>query len=422
MSKKISKRGAAPQLKAWVRRLKSTPVPFRTLTGGDDVLVMNSPDSWFAVRVWEDRERGTERASLLLCASNRLVTCYWIRLGKRGEFRLLPDPAPKEVNRSGAIRFCRELGIPIPPQLVALPNDQPASPPDVQTRGENQPAASPALPPAGDDRPVSPPKDAPRFVMAPPSPLLADADWIRGFHWMVKELLDAGRAITRAGSTPSYRSTLIEMRWKQFLDGLAAHVMKAVEDGRNGPPIRSYVLDRNISEAYQWTSAALDEIADRSGPSVEMLAALEGIDELLSRWQAPPPAQPEDAPGQAEARPEATGCANQPSVNPDPAAPSQGGGKAAGPAETRKRPPILTEQDFADELRRLGRVTRAHLVEYMIDKSNADELDVAVHVHGNKAAETKAIRLNCNRTSKDAESLGVPFRYALRAGKIFKTP
>jgi hypothetical protein len=135
------------------------------------------------------------------------------------------------------------------------------------------------------------------------------------------------------------------------------------------------------------------------------------------------PIEGEPAPASlADARAEATGCANRPSVNPDPAAPSQGDGQAAALAETKNRRPILTEQDLADELRRLGRGTRARLVEFMIDKTSEDEQDVAEHVHDNKKASGKAIALNCNRTSEDAEGLGVPFRYALSAGKVFKTP
>jgi hypothetical protein len=114
---------------------------------------------------------------------------------------------------------------------------------------------------------------------------------------MVGRLLDIGRAVLRHGSMPSYQATLIEMRWKPFLDGLAAHVMKAVEDGRNGPPIRGYALDVGIEEAYQLTCAALDEVANRAGPNQAMLTALDDIAQRLSRWQAP--AGPADGPGDA---------------------------------------------------------------------------------------------------------------------------
>jgi hypothetical protein len=81
---------------------------------------------------------------------------------------------------------------------------------------------------------------------------------------------------------------LVTTEWKQFLDGLAHHVYKAVEDGRNGPPIRAYAVDGDVAAAYQLACAALDSVADPAGPNDAMLAALEDINEKLSRRQAPP--------------------------------------------------------------------------------------------------------------------------------------
>jgi internalin A len=98
---------------------------------------------------------------------------------------------------------------------------------------------------------------------------------------------------------PDYRATLIEMEWKPFLSGLADHMMKAVEDGRNGPSIRSCVIDKCIDEAYQLACAAFDEkIADPAGPNEAMLAVLEDITERLSHWQVSvgPTRGPADAP------------------------------------------------------------------------------------------------------------------------------
>jgi hypothetical protein len=152
--------------------------------------------------------------------------------------------------------------------------------------------ATAAPPPRGEEKsaaatPFNSPSEAPRVRMAPISPLLADHDWICGFRVMVDWLLDTGHAVIRHGSMPGYRATLIETEWKPRLDGLKAHIMKAVEDGRNGPPIRTYVLDGNIERAYQLVCGALDEAADPTAPNEPMMSALEEIADRLSHWQAP---------------------------------------------------------------------------------------------------------------------------------------
>jgi hypothetical protein len=143
---------------------------------------------------------------------------------------------------------------------------------------------------------VDPFKDAPRHIGAVHSPMLADPTWIIGFRWMAGELLKAGRAATRHGSMPNYSTMLIETKWKPFLKGFAAHLWKVVQDGRNGPGFRAYVLNGDIVEAYELACAVLDEsitvdgqkITLPSHPSENMLAALEDIVQMLSRWQAPP--------------------------------------------------------------------------------------------------------------------------------------
>jgi hypothetical protein len=138
-------------------------------------------------------------------------------------------------------------------------------------------------------------KGAPRHIGAVHSPMLADPAWIIGFRWMAGELLKAGRAATRHGSMPSYSTMLIETKWKPFLKGFAAHLWKVVQDGRNGPGFRVCVLNGDIVEAYELACAVLDEsitvdgqkITLPSHPSENMLAALEDIAQMLSRWQAP---------------------------------------------------------------------------------------------------------------------------------------
>jgi hypothetical protein len=129
-------------------------------------------------------------------------------------------------------------------------------------------------------------KAALEFKMAPLSPLVGDIDWITGFRWTVHELLSAGRAIIKHNSMPSHQWMLIVGQWKPLLEILAAHVMKAVEDGRTAPPARSYVLDRGIEDCYQLACAALDELADPGAPNEEMIAVLSDIEQRLAQWQS----------------------------------------------------------------------------------------------------------------------------------------
>lgn len=165
------------------------------------------------------------------------------------------------------------------------------------------------------------PKQASSLLMAPPSPLTGDPAWIAGFRWMAFSLLGAGRAATRLAAMPSYRAALIETDWKRWLEGLAHHVYRAVEEGRNGPPIRVYAIDMNVAEAYQIAAAALEEVADMDGPNEPMMAALEHIAERLSRWQAPadppPPAIGPEPSGNPPAGPAPLPSDREPS---DPAA------------------------------------------------------------------------------------------------------
>ena len=141
-----------------------------------------------------------------------------------------------------------------------------------------------------------PSKEATGFPMAQPSPLLADPDWIIGFRSMVDQLLNAGHAATRHASMSSYRTAVLETRWKPWLDGLSCHVYRVVEDGRNGPLVRTYACDSDIEEAYQLACAALDEAADVAGPTEAMMAALEDIADRLSRWE--PAASTAPSPGE----------------------------------------------------------------------------------------------------------------------------
>ncbi|MGP0065931.1 MAG: hypothetical protein ACLQGP_20320 [Isosphaeraceae bacterium] len=82
----------------------------------------------------------------------------------------------------------------------------------------------------------------------------------------------------------------------------------------------------------------------------------------------------------------------------------------------------LTEEAFALELRSLGKPTEAALVEFMTGKKSARGVEVGRNVHDDEAASDKTIRANCNRTNEDAESLGLPYRYRLSSGVVFKTP
>ena len=95
--------------------------------------------------------------------------------------------------------------------------------------------------------------------------------------------------MTRHGSMSSYRLAMIETKWKPWLNGLARHVYRVVEDGRNSPLTRGYTCDARIEEAYQLACDAFDEAADEAGPNDAMMAALEDIAERLAHWQAPAP-------------------------------------------------------------------------------------------------------------------------------------
>ena len=66
---------------------------------------------------------------------------------------------------------------------------------------------------------------------------------------------------------------LIATVWKHHLEGLNAHVYRVVVDGRNGPPIRAYLVFPEVNDAYQLACSAFDEkIASLDGPNRASLA------------------------------------------------------------------------------------------------------------------------------------------------------
>ena len=142
---------------------------------------------------------------------------------------------------------------------------------------------------------IDPTANLPVVRQAPLSLLVSDPDWIHAFRWLIGQLLDVGHDVIRYDSVPSYRDTALVLHWGPFLDGLKAHVWKAVEAGRNVPPTLALALDPGVFKAYQLVCIALDDHAASTGPTPPMMTALEGIAELLAHWQptvapaVPPP-------------------------------------------------------------------------------------------------------------------------------------
>ena len=314
---------------------------------------------------------------------------------------------------------------------------------------EDRPADPPVGPtdaaPAG---PAEPFKDAPRVIMAPPSPLLADPDWVIGFCWMVERLLGTARKLARHGTMPTYRQMLLETEWKPSIEGLAAHVMKAVEDGRNGPPIRTYVLHGNVPEAYQLAYAMLREMSLRARPDTLPIpiTALEGIHELLANWQAP--ANPAAGPTPSgidvtnvtgEKR---EGPSNPLSQNADSSEPTPFGIEALMPegepaaiadgcrqddgraAESRdlwsEIPPVIDYEALATALRKRRKRTPAALVEYMASRTEATAEEIAEHVHGDPSTGDNAIWNNAKRASDALASMGSPLWFRFASGRMFR--
>jgi hypothetical protein len=244
------------------------------------------------------------------------------------------------------------------------------------------------------DNPVH---ETPRLVKrAASSPLLADPGWIGGFRWLVVELLRVGREIVRHASMPGYRGMLIETQWKQWLDGLAVHIWKVVEDGRNGPPIRGYVLSFEVEGAYQLVCAALEEVASQDGPNEGMMIALEDAAKRLKGWQAP---------------------AETPAPQPD------GDGGTIDRAKDQAPPPPLPTIDYkalVADLRKAGKGNQAKLVEYMADKTEADAEDVARHVHDDEKASDQAMWNNADRTTKSLALMGSRLSFRFASGKMYR--
>jgi hypothetical protein len=244
-------------------------------------------------------------------------------------------------------------------------------------------------------------KDAPRLIGAVHSPMLADPTWIIGFRWMAGELLKAGRAATRHGSMPSYSTMLIETKWKPFLKGFAAHLWKVVQDGRNSPGFLACILNGDIVEAYELACAILDEsitvdgqkITLPSHPSENMLAALEDIAQMLSRWEAPPN-EPE------------TVKRLEPEVCPDP------------PGATSTKSPFQRTVDGLAGFKRM-----IEIVTYLWAKEGrkAALSEIARDVYRTRAQRknwTKSTRTQVERTRSRLENDRLPLRLNIDGGMV----
>lgn len=173
---------------------------------------------------------------------------------------------------------------------------------DRPTERTPQPAGRPVRPAKlGEIMPDDPSDGAPWVRQAPLTPLIADPGWIHSFRLLVGQLFDAGRDATRYGSLPAYRDTVLKLRWRPFLDGLQAHVRRAVEAGNSVPMALALEAHPGVFHAYQLACVALDDHADPAGPTAAMMEALEGIAALLAEWKPTAPANPA-APANRQAR------------------------------------------------------------------------------------------------------------------------
>jgi hypothetical protein len=76
--------------------------------------------------------------------------------------------------------------------------------------------------------------------------------------------------------------------------------------------------------------------------------------------------------------------------------------------------------DLIIELRRKGARTQSMLLEFMKCRSNAEIQDIADHVHGNKHLSDGAIRSNVMRTNDALLEKGLPIKFRVRSGFVFK--
>lgn len=71
-------------------------------------------------------------------------------------------------------------------------------------------------------------------------------------------------------------------------------------------------------------------------------------------------------------------------------------------------------------LRKAGKRVQAALVEYMVDKKEATAEDIAEHVHKDSNTTEKAMRANANKTTASLEDMGIPVRFRLASGRMFR--
>ncbi len=67
-----------------------------------------------------------------------------------------------------------------------------------------------------------------------------------------------------------------------------------------------------------------------------------------------------------------------------------------------------------------GRPTQARLVEYMADKEQAAEEDIAEHVHDDEETSTSAIHNNVKRTNRFLETIESRLRFHFRSGIVYR--
>jgi hypothetical protein len=101
-------------------------------------------------------------------------------------------------------------------------------------------------------------------------------------------LSSAARSLQHFAGMPSYCDMILRLEWQPHIEGLALHMEKAVEAGRQDPrPYYTVVMNLDLWRAYQLAAAMLNDIAakTRENPDVNHIygTAVEDVREMLAR-------------------------------------------------------------------------------------------------------------------------------------------
>ena len=107
-----------------------------------------------------------------------------------------------------------------------------------------------------------------------------------------------------------------------------------------------------------------------------------------------------------------------------PSAPTDPPPAGKAPAAFGDEAPAAVVADPCDalvgKLRKNRARTQAALLEFMKSRQSAEFQDIALHVHGDDNASDRAIRANLKRTNEALGAEGLPIRFSVGAGFVFK--